>query len=116
MAVLERKSLVGDIECFLVDSPPTAVPVDAVGGSLICWEGDELTGRPTLWFLKRDDGLTTNVQPLAVYNFYAQASAPTVSTDETIGAYFGSEYFTTDDKIYKCANPAAGAAVWIQIV
>lgn len=114
----DKKSLVGDIEVILVSANPMVTAVDALGGTVMLWDGDEGTGRPTLWYIKLSDGSNTNAQPFISLNKYNASAAPTVSDDETDGYFIGSKWYWDDSgtpKIYECFDASTGAAKWVQL-
>jgi len=78
----------------------------------LTWTFDPNTPGDLFWF----NGSSVWVQKTPPFFTLNNTSAPTVSTDNTLGYAQGSIYVdSTHNQVYICSNAATGAAVWTQI-
>ena len=105
-----KYSLLGDIDAVWSDDiDPTLTAFDLPKGSWFFYQNGGLPH----WFIKTDDGLTTNYSTVMARSTANGTAAPTVSDDVTRGYQPQSRWTdTVGVNEYTCISSAVGAAVW----
>ena len=112
--ILSKKSMGNSVEFVVVDHNPTTTATDAYSGSFIVHLDEIIPFAKPTYYYKLDDGATTNVEKIITRDMWTGTVAPTVNDDVAVGFDAGSEWYDTlTGKVYKCVNPAIGAAVWV---
>ena len=111
MAITGSTDLGNGVLAVTVDHDPEAVATDAPTGSLIITAAG-------VWHRKLDDGSTTNVSGAsAIKNNYTATTNPGVNDDSTQDYEVGSSWVNNStNTVFICADPAAGAAVWNELI
>ena len=100
---------IGDLDLIWTDQNPNITPVNAGRGS---WIFHQNGGLPA-WYIKLDDGITTNIATLMARSNPAGTAPPAVTDDETKGYKPQSRYTdTVGQNEYTCISAAVGAALW----
>jgi hypothetical protein len=106
-----RNTTLGDIDIVWADDhDPLDEGVDAAMGAWVFYQPE---GQIWRWYVKLDDGQSTNLSPIMSRNNLTGVAPPTTNDDVTKGYGVTSSWAdTVGGNIYFCISPAFGAAVW----